>query len=123
MAGVSYISIKGQSHKVMNRWCIPRYLEDAYCQNDVVIRDGDEIIEVFASHVCAGCGRKYSEASRPTRLLCNNDAVNRHFGYVVPICVDCYWFLQSLLDQPVPRTIREVLEQGFRPRKIWELIE
>lgn len=116
-----YVSIAGKQHRIMTRWSIPKYLWDQYCNSDLVIYDG-EFTEVFNSDGCRGCGRSYSDASSAARQPCPVLEVNKAFGFVIPICIDCYWFILSLSGTPVPRTIQEVMDNGFRPYKIYDLL-
>lgn len=122
------LTIKGKTYNTPNRYAIAPYLEELYCNNDVLIQDKDGIVEKFVEQSCPGCGRDYvkctqpKNAERPIILCCNNRDVNHHFGYVLPVCLDCYYYMQWINGQPVPKTIREKLETNWIPSKIWDLI-
>ena len=125
---VATITIKNREHRVMNRWTIPPHLEDAYCSGNVIIQDSDGIIELFEETLCRACGRDYEHATKPKYaekpiiLCCNNSEVNRSFGFVVPVCIDCFYYMQWLKGQKVPKSIKKRIDEGFVPYKIQGLI-
>lgn len=112
------IRLNGKTYNTPSRYFIPQYLHDEYCNSSVVIQDSEGLVEVFASTGCPGCGREYTEATRPTKMCCNNSDVNHAFGYVLVICIDCYWYLQKQKGMKIPESIDKKIEQGFKPRKI-----
>lgn len=122
------LTVNNKTHKLMNRWTIPPHLEETYCSGNVIIQDGKEIIELFEEVSCRGCGREYEKATKPKHaerpiiLCCNESEVNRHFGFVVPVCIDCYYYMQWLKGQKIPKSIQKRIDEGFVPYKIRDLI-
>lgn len=122
------MTVNNKVTRLLNRWTIPPKLVEAYCSGNVIIQDGDEIIELFEERECRTCGRDYEAASRPKCaerpiiLCCDNSEVNRSFGYVVPVCVDCFYYMQWLRGQKVPAKIQKRIDEGFTPYKIRDLI-
>ena len=122
------LTIGKKVHNVMNRWAIPPHLEDAYCSGNVIIQEGEDIIELFEEGTCRGCGRYHKDiiqpkyAEKPILLCCTNKEVNRYFGYVVPVCIDCFYYMEYRRDRKIPKSIKKRIEAGFVPYKIYDLI-
>lgn len=116
------LTIKDKSYRTMNRWVVPRWLVDEYCNNDVVVADQNEVKHVDYTDYCRGCDRKYKKATKPTRQCSNSSTVNRHFGFVVPLCIDCYWYIEWCAGGVVPPSIGKLIHAGFRPKNIDHLL-
>lgn len=118
------VFLDGKQYNIISRWAIPDHLVGKYCNAEVVeVCDISGATEFHNGDNCRGCGRKYSAATVDTRLCSNNSTVNRAFGYVVPLCIDCYYYLQWEKGYTlIPPTVMEKLEDGHYPKLISEHI-
>lgn len=121
--GKAELVLDGKSYNVASRYMIPPNMAEKYCTAEIVeIRDREGAVEFTNGNHCRGCGRNYTDATVPTRLCCNSSSVNKHFGYVVPLCVDCYYYIQWDKGQPVNKHLRALYEKGFLPSRIYDYI-
>lgn len=116
------LTINGKHHKLMNKWTIPQYLVDDYCNSNFVLQDYDSIVEVYVPRRCPGCGREWKMATKPVRVICPVKEFNYSMGYPVGICIDCYWFCESLKGIVVPKSIEQTIQNGFKPTHLWDYI-
>lgn len=117
------VCLDGKQYNLISRWSIPPHLAEQYCHaENVEVCDITGATEFTNGDNCRGCGRHYSSATNSTRLCSNSSGVNQAFGYVVPLCIDCYYYIQWEKGAVVPRTVREKLENGHYPKNIYEYI-
>lgn len=114
----------GESVKVMNRFTIPNWL-DRYLEEECVIFDERDDLPTTVPHVehCQLCLRDFEEATKSRPQLCRHSPINREFGYVAKICVDCLYYIERELGlEAIPKSIKATLDSGHRVKMLEHLI-
>jgi hypothetical protein len=111
--------VNGKRYGLLSRWVIPKNVEEVYCNNDFVLVDNGTVLDVIYTGICALCERRYEEATKPHPVVCHNFQINKAIGHVVPICIDCNYYLMYIDGyDAVPKQILQKIKSGFVPKKL-----
>ena len=97
---------------------LPRVL-DRYLTETVTFTGDNLSLTVYWTGKCVTCGTDYEDASRPQPMFCPSVKLNRHFGYVLRVCRECYYYIEK---SPAPRSVAERLAKGHTPRLVTAIV-
>ena len=112
-------------HGIFNQYMIPYWMTQYLDGESVIyVKRTDETVYVPHVVACQLCDRNFNECTKPTALLCQNARINREFGYVAKICIDCFYWIENQRGrhEDTPKTVRKTLEAGHQPKRFDYLV-
>ena len=112
----------GIKRGLITRYYIPKYMHQYFFQDTVIHYPGGSIDVPYVDR-CQLCDTLFLDATKPLPMGCQSLEVNKAFGYMAKICVDCSWYIeQAKGSTDIPKSISLKLDQGHRPKRLVNLI-